>query len=246
MTKAHDDRPLAVEYWHQSARPLVSLVFILPMLLGYEFGIVVLGPDAVHNGAAVWLQQALGVMGLGQYVLLPVLTCAILLGWHYTTRQSWRFSPLVPMGMLLESMLLAALLLMIFRAYSWVAHGVSQSVSLLAMGKDAGQLVGYFGAGIYEELLFRLVLLSAIAAVIRWAGAEKRPSWIAAILVSSVIFAAAHYQIFTSGGEPFAFSTFFFRVVAGIYFAVVFVMRGFGVAAGTHAIYDILVFLRWL
>ena len=35
-----------------------------------------------------------------------------------------------------------------------------------------------------------------------------------------------------------------FRCLAGIFFATLFVYRGFGIAAGTHALYDVLV--GWL
>jgi hypothetical protein len=33
---------------------------------------------------------------------------------------------------------------------------------------------------------------------------------------------------------------FGFRAVAGVYFAVLFAIRGFGITAGTHAFYDII------
>lgn len=42
-------------------------------------------------------------------------------------------------------------------------------------------------------------------------------------------------------GESFQWYTFCFRTTAGLFFAALFVYRGFGVAAGTHAAYDILV-----
>ena len=54
-------------------------------------------------------------------------------------------------------------------------------------------------------------------------------------------FSAAHYQVFTSGGYAFDWYSFTFRFIAGVFFAVVFVLRGFGIAAGAHALYDMLV-----
>jgi len=39
---------------------------------------------------------------------------------------------------------------------------------------------------------------------------------------------------------PFNWTEFGFRTIAGIYFAVLFAIRGFGVTAGTHAFYDII------
>ena len=107
-----------------------------------------------------------------------------------------------------------------------------------------GQVLGYFGAGIYEELLFRLLLLSLITAILQFAGAPKCASLITAVLVSSVIFAAAHYSLFVSSGLDFSWRTFFIHLVCGVYFGTVYVLRGFGIAAGTHALYDVLIFTR--
>jgi len=39
---------------------------------------------------------------------------------------------------------------------------------------------------------------------------------------------------------PFHWTEFGFRTMAGIYFAVLFAIRGFGITAGTHAFYDII------
>ncbi len=60
-----------------------------------------------------------------------------------------------------------------------------------------------------------------------------------AALATSVLFAAAHYV--GASGEPFRWFSFVFRFVAGMFFSVVFIYRGFGIAAGSHAAYDILV-----
>jgi len=84
-------------YWVESRRPLASLIFITPFLITYEVGVLVLHfgdvqPEQVRNGADVWLRQFLGLIGFGQYFLLPILTVCVLLAWHYTTRQSWRLS----------------------------------------------------------------------------------------------------------------------------------------------------------
>lgn len=223
-------------YFFASSRPLASLAFILPMLGAYEGGILALGPDAVHNGAAVWLQNLLRAIGLGQYVLLPVVTCALLLGWHYLTRQPWRFPPWILAGMLLESVVWALALWLVYRGYC-VALRLAPAVADL----QVGTLLGYCGAGIYEELLFRVLLLSGIAAIVRAAGAHQRASQITAIAVSALIFAAAHYRIFVSAGIEFTWAGFVFHFLCGICFGVLFVLRGFGVTAGTHALYNVLV-----
>ena len=87
-----EENPVAVDalggdYWQQSRRPLVSLAFVAPLLLIYEAGILWLGPQAMRNGADVWLRQLLDLLGFSQYFLLPLLTVGLLAGWHHVTRQ---------------------------------------------------------------------------------------------------------------------------------------------------------------
>jgi membrane protease YdiL (CAAX protease family) len=238
----------------ESKRPLVSLVFVAPMLVAYEGGLLVLGPQAMRNGADVWLRQFLELIGFGQYFLLPVLTCGALLAWHYLRRDAWRFESQVLLGMLLECTALGMLLVTLAHVHGalLLAAGSSDQASGDAAGVPWGNLVAFFGAGIYEELLFRLFMLPALAALLRTGGFEGRTSIVGAVIGTSLLFAAAHYQfdlslgdfhLVTQLGETFHWQSFLFRLLAGVIFAVLFLYRGFGIAAGAHAFYDILVIL---
>lgn len=234
------------EYQHQSVRPLVSLVFVAPMLLIYEGGMILLGPDAMRNGADVWLRHFLDLLGFGQYFLLPALTCGVLLAWHHLSREPWTFRPNVLSGMLIESMLLGFVLLLIAQAQHRLFHGWSQTALLCKVESaegTAGYLVGYFGAGIYEELLFRLMLIPIGVGVLRWSGLSTQASLVSTIVATSLIFSAAHYDFVTAGGEVFELYSFVFRFLAGAFFSMLFIYRGFGIAAGAHALYDIYVAL---
>ena len=66
-----------------------------------------------------------------------------------------------------------------------------------------------------------------------------QPAWGMGAVVSSLLFAAAHYV--GPLGDTFAVYSFTFRFLAGVFFAVLLLIRGFGIAAGTHAAYDLLV-----
>lgn len=241
---------MAADYWAESRRPLASLVFISPLLVIYEVGILAMGPEAVRNGVDVWLRRLLELVDFGQYFLLPVLTVCILIGWHYTTRQSWRLNGGILSAMAVECVLLAIGLRLILQLQSGLFEVVAEagpaakSVPLNLSG-TIGSLVGYLGAGVYEELFFRLMLLSSVVLGMRRLGAARAMSLATAVVSTSLIFAIAHYvgpygdPVDWLGGS-FWFG-FLFRFLAGIFFGILFVYRGFGIAAGTHAAYDILV-----
>jgi membrane protease YdiL (CAAX protease family) len=234
-------------YWQQSRRPLTCLAFIVPLLMLYEGGVLWLGPQAVRNGADVWLRQLLDLLGFGQYFLLPLLAVGILLGWHHTTGQPWRVVPGVLYAMFAECLVLALALVVIARLQGAFLSmflpaqsewPISAALFSRALGA-AGKTVGFFGAGIYEEVLFRLTLLPLAAAGLRMCGCSPRQALVGAVIATSLLFSTAHY--IGPHGQLLDASTFLFRFVAGAFFAVLFVFRGFGIAAGTHAFYDILV-----
>ena len=73
---------------------------------------------------------------------------------------------------------------------------------------------------------------------------SQKKSVILAVLLSAALFSAHHHIIFLNGHfnqtEAFEWTQFAFRTIAGVYFAVLFTIRGFGITAGTHAFYDII------
>lgn len=216
--------------------PLTSLVFTLPLVLAYEGGVLLLGRGTPRNGADVWLRQLLDALGFGSYFLLPALTVLGLLAWHHVEHDRWHFSPGVLLGMAAESVFWAMLLVALAR--------LQERLWPLAMPQAgwehfAARLVGYCGAGLYEEVLFRLLMLPAVAWTLRRLGNSQAAALAGAVLLTSAIFSLAHYV--GPLGDTFDPYSFTFRMIAGVFFAVLFLVRGFGIAAGTHAIYDMLV-----
>ncbi len=101
------------------------------------------------------------------------------------------------------------------------------------------QVVTYLGAGIYEEALFRLALFSGIVAVLRAVDLGQALSVILAALGSAVLFSTAHH--IGPYGQAYSNWLFLFRMTAGLYFAFLYQLRGFGIAVGTHACYNLMV-----
>jgi len=106
-------------------------------------------------------------------------------------------------------------------------------------------IVTGIGAGIYEELVFRLILICILMLLLQDAlRLNHQNSIVLSVLISAALFSAHHHIDFFSGrpnaADPFNLTRFAFRTVAGIYFAVLFAIRGFGITAGTHAFYNII------
>jgi membrane protease YdiL (CAAX protease family) len=214
---------------------LVSLAFIMPMMVIYEAGVWTLG---VQNGADAWMRYFLDLMGFSQHFFLPLLTIGMLLGWHHLTHHPWRFSAGVLSTMAVESLLLAVCLRIFLVLQGTLTMQVADGQAPTPGAADKiREAVGYLGAGIYEELLFRLILITAAVWLIRLWLPDKRKSMVLAVLASSLLFAAAHYV--GAAGYSFGWFSFLFRFVAGVFFAVLFIFRGFGITAGAHALYDI-------
>jgi membrane protease YdiL (CAAX protease family) len=106
-------------------------------------------------------------------------------------------------------------------------------------------IVTGIGAGIYEELIFRLILICVLMILFQNVlQLSRRNSIILAVLISAALFSAHHHIDFLTGKlnprDQFNLAKFSFRTIAGVYFAVLFAIRGFGITAGTHAFYDII------
>src|SRR5437660_801216 len=94
------------------------------------------------------------------------------------------------------------------------------------------------GAGIYEELLFRVLLVGAFAAAARaLLGWRPITAGVAATLLGAAIFSAFHY--IGPYGDRLQLYSFVFRMVAGLFFSALYLARGFGITAWTHALYDV-------
>lgn len=106
-------------------------------------------------------------------------------------------------------------------------------------------IVTGIGAGIYEELVFRLILICVLMILFQDIFKMTHMNAIVlSVLVSAALFSAHHHIDLFSGRpnevDPFDITEFSFRTMAGIYFAILYAIRGFGVTAGTHAFYNII------
>jgi Type II CAAX prenyl endopeptidase Rce1-like len=232
-------------YWQVSRAPRYSLLFALPLLLFYQTLAVLLshGARAVRNGADVML-QSLFVALAGSWG--PLLFMISLIGgglWLVARDMRAHGSRLrgrVFATMLGESVLLASLFGL---AVGSVTSGVLGLLQTLALPPTRDldwwtRLMVSMGAGIYEELLFRVVLVGALATAGRALfGWRPMSAGVAATLGGAAIFSAFHY--IGPYGDRLQLYSFLFRMIAGVFFSALYLVRGFGITAWTHALYDV-------
>lgn len=258
MSKKRKSRPgrrpptAAFSYWELSKRPLHILVFLLPLIVLYELGLLLVlqGEDGtvLSNVAHVTLLQffnALGIEALSGLYLGGVAIVVVLLVWHVMLRDPWKVNGRALAGMAGESALLTLPL---------IAMGLlvtRSAISLMATaGADAtpeqqiaeldlwSGLAISIGAGLYEELLFRMVLIAVLHTLLVDLG---KLSYGMGASIAVVVSAAAftwYHPLYDASGE-FSPSKLLFYFLAGLYFGGLFVFRGFGIVVGVHALYDI-------
>lgn len=235
----------AGRYVAATRHPWACLAFLLPLLVAYEGGVLWLGgtnPDSLRNGADAWVRWGLARYGFGQAWAAPLL---IVILFALRTVATWSSRPRelfgTLSGMAAESAVFAVGLWAFSRNFKPILDACGVVLAEIKFQPPAaGQVVTYVGAGIYEEVLFRLGLFSVAVLLLRLALLPKVAAIPLAAVGTAVAFSAAHH-LGPNGDWPINPMVFAFRAAAGLYFTALYIGRGFGVAVGAHAGYDVLV-----
>lgn len=232
-------------YFALSRSHRYSILFALPLLIGYEALAAALaqpGKAELRNGADAMLRSAfIAVAGSnGSAVFMAVI---ILVGLGLVIRDLRasrdRLRPIVFAGMLAEAIALAAVFGVVVGLATAKFLGTLHALSLGPIEQTSWttRLMLSLGAGLYEELFFRVLLVGGLAAGARLVlGLGRRSSGFLAAIVGAIVFSAFHY--IGPYGDPFQLQSFVFRMLSGLAFSGLYLVRGFGVTAWTHALYD--------
>jgi hypothetical protein len=150
-----------------------------------------------------------------------------------------RIRPIIFAGMLAESVALAALFGIVIGLATAKLLGTLHALSISPLTETSWttRLMLSLGAGLYEELFFRVLLVTGLAAGARIVlGFGRRAAGITAAVLGAFIFSAFHY--IGPYGDPLELQSFVFRMLSGLAFSGLYLLRGFGVTAWTHALYD--------
>ena len=231
-----------MSYLHDSRSALYSFIFTLPLFFIYETGIIFLSNDdivIIRNGADFLLRNILESFGIfGLYSLGVVFFIGFSVSYliYFRSEDNKNIKAEYLFAMMVESIFWSAILYFLLSKFMLVLMN--------PIGKTIiQQVILAIGAGIYEEFLFRVVLISGLSFVIGfiflWNDILVKVS---ALIVSAGIFSAFHF--FGDYGDFFSIELFLIRFVAGIILGLLYYFRGFGITATSHSIYDLIVLIQ--
>jgi hypothetical protein len=205
-----------------------SLVLVFPVLLAYEIGVLFAGRV---NGADVVTRALYATLGSRTlYLLVHAAIAVMFLVWirrakRWDTLRLEIVAPVVLEALIYALTLGAAITLVLSKT--------------LGMAIGGATVVSALGAGVHEELVFRLGLMAAMVTFLRGGGTDRRFAVVIALLFSAPLFALAHHA--GANGEPFTWHAFAFRTLAGLAFGAIFWFRSLAHAVYAHALYDLVV-----
>ena len=239
--------PAPTSYFDLTKTATYGFLSALPLIILYEALIIFTNQGRegqIRISSEVFLRQ------WTQYIEGPTLLILggvlILIGVGivlYERKKKIKIRPLYFAGIVIESSMYAVIVaILVSQLITFIIPGIAAiSVAAGLQVEDQDLLTKIalsIGAGIYEELLFRVILVGGLFAVLNILFRKTAAYFIAAI-IGALLFSAIHYM--GSLGDPFALDSFLFRFFFGLALNALYLLRGFGVAAWTHALYDIMV-----
>ena len=231
-----------MSYLLKSRTSFYSLLFTLPLFFLYEVNILFLSWDdilVVRNGADFLMRNILeafdiyGLYGLGLVFFLGLLVTYI---FFIKEDRQQEVNVNFLFIMLAESMLWSVVLyFLLFKFMVLLMNPTGKTI--------LQQVTLAIGAGIYEEFLFRVLLIAGLSGILGFVFMwDKTFKNIIAVVLSGGIFSAFHFM--GEYGDFFSMELFLMRFFAGLILGMLYIYRGFGITAYTHSIYDLIVLIR--
>ncbi len=229
-------------YFTHSRSLLYSYLCSLPLLVIYEVLIHLTQPKQgpmVRLTVDIWFIRLASVTGYPVLNIILIVVALMGLFVLYKERSKLPHLKLVYfLGLGAEALIYAVLLMVLLSVFVGMLLQIvpPESVGGLSFLERLALSVG---AGLYEELFFRVILVTGFIYLLDLFMDKKWFIYTISIVIASCIFSLVHYL--GALGDPFSMRTFLFRLLFGIALSVIYWWRGFGAAAWTHSIYDVLV-----
>jgi len=216
-----------------------SIVLVFPMLFLYEILCFIFNYNfsfEIRNGADVIIREYFGYFGQYAQALYVITLLLVFLVIAYKNKDIIQE----------ETIQISFLFLMILESFAWsvsmyfLFNFLSNNLLSSTVGTTVfEQFYLSIGAGIWEEILFRLILLGLCIVVLnKILKYNYYYSSILSVLISSLLFSLFHYVGFY--GDTFTYSSFIYRSLAGGFLGTLYIIRGFGITVYTHIFYDII------
>jgi hypothetical protein len=222
---------------------LLQIAALLPLVVFYELAVPFTTlKSGWYHAIDLWSQRGLARIGLTQYYLPGLLVLATLLVVHLVRREPWRIRPAQLWKLWAEALVWTVPLFVLYLLFTMpVQRLLGVSLSLVARGPADlfSNVILSIGAGLFEEFVFRLALVSAALFLLQrlW-NVPLSAAQVVGVCFAAAVFSAAHH--FGPGAPPYDHLDFLFRVAAGIYLGAVYILRGFATAAIVHAAFNII------
>ncbi len=228
----------AKTYFKVSSHRFYGSVVALVMLLLYET-LVIWGelPSGamVRNAPEAWLRTILSVFGLSYHAITYVLVTIALIAIPIFYRSGVVVKKSVIFGIIGESIfwgIATGYIIRLFMMNLFMFSGEFSNSFLANLGLA-------IGAGLFEELLFRVLLTTFLIYLFKQIFPNKFISIALSVIVASFLFSLMHYV--GNMGDYFTLNSFMFRFFAGFWFTALYAVRGFAITCLAHAFYDIYV-----
>src|SRR5262245_60041814 len=219
----------------------VSFAYLMPLLAVYEVGVWLSGLD-LRNAAELSLKGFAGVLGSTVvWAQLFVLVGSIVVAWRLARRNvpALRIYPLFLGEATLLALVLGPIATLVVRGIGLHPSFAAAFGGAVEPDSTGSRILLSIGAGVYEELVFRFLLLAGGFALLNKAlNVPRAGAFTIALVVSSLLFSLYHHL--GPNGEKFRAVAFWFRAVAGALLGLLFAGRGLALCAYLHAFYDIL------
>ena len=231
-----------MSYFIQTRSSFYSFLFTIPLFIIYEIGIIFLSKDdiiVVRNGADFLMRAILESFGIfGLYGLGAIFFIGFIVTYLFFLKEkdSSDIKTEYLFIMVFESVVWAILLYILLSKF--------MVLLMIPIGKVVlQQVILAVGAGIYEEFLFRVLLISGLSSIIGFVFLwGERGANIAALIIAAAIFSGFHFM--GEYGDYFTMELFLLRFFAGIILGILYYARGFGITAYAHSIYDLIVLIQ--
>lgn len=231
-------------YLERSSSLLYSYLVVLPLFLLYELLIYVAQPSdqQVRISVDVWLKSLINLAGFDVLTATFLLVIAIGMVIIYMERKRLKeIKAITFLWMHVESVVYAVIMALGVGFVIQGLFGMLQANAEMASLSFIDQFALSLGAGLYEELFFRVILVGILFFFLKALIAKEWLAAFVAAIIGAILFSAVHY--IGNMGDIFTWQSFAFRALAGLVLNALYVLRGFGIAATTHAWYDVIVLL---